>query len=66
MTNRLDISAELRALTDKLGYEYNNVAQIIFKPGEVTADVFKVNENGAKYIEGDKAARETLVTKVRT
>jgi hypothetical protein len=64
----IDISEPLRSLCDTLGLTYENVGRLDIEPGLVRADVYLLNEQGAKYVDLEKneAAMEKLAFKVKS
>lgn len=63
MTDRIDISAELRALCDKLGiHDYDAVAELVITPATVRMVVYKRNDDGNKYLDETGYAPCNLIT----
>ena len=64
---RVDISAPMRALCDALGLTYENVAWVQFEPHRTRAFVYRVDENGNKFLLPDgRVAGDELVYEVTT
>ncbi len=64
----VDISEPLKEICDRLGLPYNRIAMIVFKPGDLNANVFKTNDEGSLYVDPDTRApaQETLTFNVQT
>lgn len=68
MSDLIDIHEEIFALCRKLGLEPETVSEIVFRPADVTATVYLVNDHGQKYLaDADgRPASETRAFKVST
>jgi hypothetical protein len=51
--HRIDIHDEIASVCNKFNLDYGCVRRLDFHPGHVVAEVYRLNENGAKYIEED-------------
>lgn len=67
MSERINIHAEIFALCERLNLQPDDVGEIIFRPGDVRATVFKRDEHGKVYrgVDGD-LVRESLTFEVTT
>lgn len=61
MSDKIDISHEVKAICAKLYLEPKNVKRLDIYPAMVTAEVYLLNEHGSKYVdvESGLAAFET-------
>lgn len=66
MTDRINIHDPIFELCHRLGLEPTSVKEITFRPNDVTATIYKTDENGSKYLEADQqtVASETRAFKV--
>jgi hypothetical protein len=50
----IDVSEPLQELCNRLGLAYHNVKRIEFRPDTIIADVYLLDDNGAKYVRETK------------
>jgi hypothetical protein len=63
MTDPINIHDPIWEICRRLGLEPTNVAEITFRPLDVTATVYKTNADGAKYLETDEDGSEGDIAK---
>lgn len=51
MTDRINIHQPIYDICGRLGLVPTNVAELVFRPRTVTATVYVLNEQGAKYVD---------------
>ena len=66
--NAPDISEYVRGICEALGVEPKNVARMIIRPTFASFEVFRLDENGSKYIEDEtnEVALDEVEFKVKT
>ena len=63
----VDISEPVNEICTRLGLEAKNVARLDISPKDLQAEVYKLNEQGSKYVDEDgDPAKERFVFEIST